>query len=253
MAWHCRIGYRHGDIVCVFWDMGVQKTQKIYPIRTVLFDGWIFIFDYNHVFDIITDKGKMERKSLIFLTFIIGVIFTPLVAFSSSLFSNYGQIQNVQNYSTNPFWTPNSPYNKKLPQPVYVQGAELTAEDCTNVVQSLVSVQCMVRDNCKNTQLSDVRPAIMVQLAGLPNHNYVSACAGFIDDIYEKYVAYYGNNAPTNKVVAFPTATVPNPDVQSADIQIQNPYKQQIPQWQQEMNERAEELQQLQELNAAQN
>ena len=177
MAGYRWVGYRHGDIVCIFWDMGVQKTQKIYPIRTVLFDGWIFIFDYNHVFDIITDKGKMERKSLIFLTFMIGVIFTPLVAFSSSLFSNYGQIQNVQNYSTNPFWTPNSPYNKKLPQPVYVQGADLKAEDCINVVQSLVSVQCMARDNCKNTSLAEIRPTIMVQLSNLPGNNYVSACS----------------------------------------------------------------------------
>ena len=54
-------------------------------------------------------------------------------------------------------------------------------------------------------------------------------------------------------MVAFPTATTPNPNVQTTDVQIKNPYKQQIPQWQQEMNERAKELEQLQEQNAAQN
>ena len=190
----------------------------------------------------------MKTKSLKSLLFALGVVVAPGLGFASSLFSNYGQIQNVQNYSTNPFWTPNSPYSKKLPQPVYVQGADLNTEDCINVVQSLVSVQCMVRDNCQNTTLSDVRPAIMVQLAGLPNHNYVSACAGYIDEIYAKYVEYYGNNAPGNKAVAFPSGTVPTPDF----VQPENIYKPQIPQWQAEMNERARELQELQEQNAAQ-
>lgn len=192
-------------------------------------------------------KG-IKIKSLLYG--FIGVLCASNVYAAPSLFSNYGQIQNVQNYSTNPFWTPNSPYGQHLPQPVYVQGAELTAEDCTNIVQSLVSVQCMVRDNCKNTSLSDIRPAVMVQLSNLPGHNYISACSGFIDGIYEKYVEYYGNNAPTNRV-NFPTATTPNPAVSDTGYHLENPYKQQIPQWQQEVNDRAAELQYLQEQNAA--
>ena len=179
----------------------------------------------------------------------VGALCVSNVFAAPSLFSDYGQIQNVQNYSTNPFWTPNSPYNQRLPQPVYVQGAELTAEDCTNIVQSLVSVQCMVRDNCKNTSLSDIRPAVMVQLSNLPGHNYISACAGFIDGIYEKYVEYYGNNAPTTRA-NFPTATVANPDM-NTNVQLENPYKQKVPEWQQEYNERAAELEYLQGQNAA--
>ena len=82
-----------------------------------------------------------------------------------SLFSDYGQIQNVQNYSSNPFWSPNAPYNQRLPQPVYATGADLNSEDCQKVVQSLVAAQCMARDNCKNTDLSDIRPTVMVQLS----------------------------------------------------------------------------------------
>jgi len=169
-----------------------------------------------------------------------------------SLFSDYGQIQNVQNYSTNPFWTPNSPYNQRLPQPVYVQGADLTAEDCFKVVQSLVSVQCMARDNCRNTTLADIRPTIMVQLSNLPGNNYVSACSGFIDGVFESYVAQFGTNVP-NRAVGFPAATTPNPDAQQNNntIKIQNPYKQTIPQWQQEIIERSNELQQLQQENSA--
>lgn len=187
----------------------------------------------------------MKTKSLLYI--LLAMIFVPVSGGASSLFSNYGQIQNVQNYSTNPFWTPDSPYNKKLPQPVYVQGADLTTEDCVNVVQSLVSVQCMVRDNCKETSLMDIRPAVMVQLSNLPGANYVSSCAGYIDSIYEEYVAYYGNNAPT-KIVAFPSATTPNPDLNKA-YPFPSPQLE-VPQWQQEMNQRAEELERLQRQNA---
>lgn len=179
---------------------------------------------------------------------LLGIVYAAGVNAASSLFSNYGQIQNVQNYSTNPFWTPNSPYNKKMPQPVYVQGADLKTEDCINVVQSLVSVQCMVRDNCKDTSLSDIRPAVMIQLSNLPGANYVSACSGYIDTIYEEYVAYYGNNAPTQRV-EFPTATTPNPDLQYYAFPAAN-NQPELPKWQKEMNQRAEELERLQKQNA---
>lgn len=170
---------------------------------------------------------------------------------ATSLFSDYGQIQNVQNYSTNPFWTPNAPYNQRLPQPVYVQGADLNADDCFRIVQSLVSAQCIARDNCKDTTLADIRPTIMVQLSNLPGNNYVSACSGFIDGVFESYVAQYGTNVP-NRAVGFPTATAPNPNLNNDDnIQIQNPYKQTVPQWKQEIIERSNELQQLQQQNGA--
>ena len=170
---------------------------------------------------------------------------------ATSLFSDYGQIQNVQNYSSNPFWSPNSPYNQRLPQPVYVQGADLNTEDCTKVVQSLVSVQCMARDNCKNTSLAEIRPEIMVQLSKLPGNNYVSACAGYLDGIFESYVAQFGNNIP-NRQVAFPTATTPNPNINNdGGVIFENPYKKQIPKYQQEILERSNELQELQKQNGA--
>lgn len=192
---------------------------------------------------------KGTFKSLLFAVFCGFCAFGATAA--TSLFSNYGQIQNVQNYSTNPFWTPNSPYNQRLPQPVYVQGADLNSEDCFKVVQSLVSVQCIARDNCKDTTLADIRPTIMVQLSNLPGNNYVSACSGYIDGVFESYVAQYGNNVP-NRAVAFPNATEPNTNINNNNnIQIQNPYKQEIPQWQQEIKERSQELQELQQQNSA--
>lgn len=185
-------------------------------------------------------------KSLLLSVFCVFCALNVYAA--SSLFSNYGQIQNVQSYSSNPFWTPNSPYSSAIPRPVYAQGPDLSTEECVNVVKSLVSVQCMVRDNCKNTPLSDIRPEIMVQLSKLPNHNYVSACGGFIDGIYEEYVEYYGNNAPT-RVTAFPSATTPNKNATGNNVQIENPYKTQPAKWQQEIQERAQELEELQRQN----
>ena len=187
-------------------------------------------------------------KSLIFA--VLCGFYAVVAGAATSLFSDYGQIQNVQNYSTNPFWSPTSPYNKRLPQPVYVQGADLNAGDCMNVVQSLVSVQCMARDNCKDTALADVRPAIMVQLSNLPGHNYVSACSGYIDGVFEEYVSRFGNQIP-NRGVAFPTATVPNTNVvpTAPPVQIQNPYEQTAPQWQTEIQQRADELQSAQNNN----
>lgn len=167
---------------------------------------------------------------------------------ASSLFSNYGQIQNVQNYSSNPFWTPNnSSYHQGLPRPVYAQGTDLDTAECTNAVQSLVAVQCMARDNCKNTPLSEIRPAVMVQLSSLPNHNYVTACSGYIDGIYEKYIEYYGNNSP--KKTSFPSGTTPNKNLVNTTNQIENPYRQNTPKWRTEINQRAAELEELQRQN----
>ena len=205
----------------------------------------------------------MKKRVFKFLLISVFCGFYAFVATAAtSLFSDYGQIQNVQNYSSNPFWSPNSPYNQRLPQPVYVQGADLNTDDCVKVVQPLVAVQCAARDNCKNTTLADIRPVIMVQLSNLPGHNYVSACSGFIDGIFDSYVAQYGNSIP-NRQIAFPDATVPNPTVNNVPMptanapsptpQIQNPYKQTTPQWQQEMDERSRELEELQRQNSAGN
>ena len=194
----------------------------------------------------------MKKSILKSLTFAGLGSFCAFVAHAAtSLFSDYGQIQNVQNYSSNPFWTPNAPYNQRLPQPVYVQGADLNTEDCMRAVQSLVSVQCMARNNCRNTTLNEIRPTIMVQLSNLPGNNYVSACSGYIDGAFESYVAQYGNGV-SGRAVSFPTGTVANPTVnENTGLQLKNPYKQTVSKKQAAINERAEELQRLQEQNGS--
>ncbi len=186
--------------------------------------------------------GKI--KSLLLTIF--GCFYAIFAYSATSLFSDYGQIQNVQNYSTNPFWTPNSPYNQKMPQPVYVQGTAISNDECVKVLQSAVAMQCMARDNCKNTSLADIRPAVVVQLSNLPNKAYSTACIGYLDTVYESYVAQYGNNAPTGRV-NFPNATTPNPSLNNNNAPvIPNPYEIKTPKWQQEINERSQELQRLQ-------
>ena len=194
-------------------------------------------------------KSYFKSLLIVFVCAFCGLVARAAVP----IFSQYGQIQNVQNYSTNPFWSPNAPYNQRLPQPVYVQGADLNADDCIKVVQSLVAAQCMARDNCKNTDLTEIRPTIMVQLSNLPGANYVSACSGYLDGVFESYVQQYGNTLP-NRPTAFPSATVPNPDLNdSGGIKFENPYKQQPTKWQMEIRERSEELQSLQNENGADN
>ena len=191
----------------------------------------------------------MKNKHLKSLSFVMIGVLCTFCAGAASLFSNYGQIQNVQNYSSNHFWTPNYPYNQRLPQPVYAQGPDLNTEDCNRVVQSLVYVQCAARDNCRNTSLSDIRPVVMVELSNLPGANYVSSCGGYIDGIYESYVSQFKDAMPSH-AVAFPTATTLNPDVINSAPKIPNPYKEQIPKWQREINERTKELVELQKQNS---
>lgn len=156
--------------------------------------------------------------------------------------SQYGQIQNVQTYSSNPFWNPNGPYNQRMPQPVYVQGADMNAGDCQRTVSALVANVCATMNNCKDARLTDVRPTLMVQLSRLPGHNYATACSGYIDEEFDKYVKQYANTGAVMPGATFPVGTQP---VQTNQPEIKNPFDAPMPQWQQEMQERAQDLEAL--------
>lgn len=159
--------------------------------------------------------------------------------------SKYGLIQNVQNYSSNPFWNPNGPYNQRMPQPVYAQGADLNTGDCQRTVSTLVASYCSANNNCIGMTLSQVRPTIMLQLSRLPGHNYATSCAGYLDSEFNSYVSKYANAGPQNGYVAFPAATTANPNLQQTDFKINNPYQIQLPDWTQEMIERKQEIKNL--------
>lgn len=168
-------------------------------------------------------------------------------AVTSTPFSQYGQIQNVQNYSSNPFWNPSGPYNQRMPQAVYVDGPEINAGDCQRTVSALVANVCATLNNCIGKQLSDVRPTLMLQLSRLPGHNYATSCAGYIDTEFENYIKAYGNAGTSSGTISFPNATAPSNTGNSVDIK--NPFEKPIPQWQQDVIERTQELENLQAQN----
>ncbi len=160
--------------------------------------------------------------------------------------SQYGQIQNVQNYSSNPFWNPNGPYNQTFPRPVYVDGPDLNSGDCERTVYALIASFCATNGNCVGMQLSDVRPSIMLQLSRLPGHNWATQCMGYIDSAFSEYQTTAQNHVPTTPV-KFPTGgTVSNPGLNTSEFKIKNPFAPQVPEWAQEMQERKQELKELQ-------
>ncbi len=172
-----------------------------------------------------------------------------------SPFSSYGQIQNVQNYSSNPFWDPNGPYNQKFPSPVYAQGTDLNTGECQSVVAALIAAHCASHNNCTGLRLADVRPTIMVQLSRMPGHNYASSCAGYIDAAFDAYVSQNSYVAPSAGAM-FPTGTVPNPNANAEPYKMKNPYAMQLPSapgdpWAQNMVNRVVEMKQLQAQNGA--
>jgi len=169
--------------------------------------------------------------------------------------SQYGLIQNVQNYSSNPFWTTTSPYNQKMPQAVYAQGTELNTAECQGTVGTLVASYCSANNNCIGMDLSDIRPVIMLQLSRLPGHNYASSCSGFIDSEFDAFVEKHSTAVPSG-VVSFPGATVANPDYDAPEFKLENPYIRKDgtwngEEWQKEKKERSKELKNLQEQNGA--
>ena len=174
-------------------------------------------------------------------------------------FSKYGQIQNVQDYSSNPFWTPSSPYNQHMPQPIYVQGTDVDTGDCTRVVSALVASYCATRNNCIGVSLDDARPTLTVQLASIPNHNYVTACAGFLDSAFKTYKDNNANAAPRASGVAtpFPAASgVATDKNTNSNIKIENPYSDKLPSfngdnWGEQIMERTRELEDLQAQSGA--
>lgn len=175
-----------------------------------------------------------RKKSLEF-----GIFFAIIFASGPSVsapFSQYGMIQNVQNYSANPFYNPQTG-TITAPNIVYATGPKLQASDCQRAVASVVENVCASRNNCQGTVLTDIRPAVMVQLSVLPNYNYASSCGGYIDAAYENYMRNFSgiHNGPS--VTSFPSAPTKTNTASN------------LPQWQQDYNARAAELRELQSEN----
>ena len=143
--------------------------------------------------------NRITNKIWIFVT-----MFFVTNAFAATPFSQYGMIQNVQNYANNPFYNPNTA-QITTPRIVYANGPALSHDDCTRAVQNIIETVCSENDFCKTTTLADVRPSIMIKLSTLPGNNYASSCSGYIDTIYENYKKRMGYTTSTPTATNFPT------------------------------------------------
>jgi len=161
-------------------------------------------------------------------------------------FSSSGLIQSVNKYSSNPFWNPDSPYNQRMPVPVYATGADLNTGDCNRVVENLIVSYCASHNYCVDSRLNDIRPNIMVQLSQLPGHNFATSCGGYIDSVFEKYQKNRGN-VSTGIVHYTTTPTVTSTNT----VQYENPFKVTPNEYQSGVAERAAELESLQRVTTA--
>ena len=159
------------------------------------------------------------------------------VGTAPAIFSQYGEIQSVKKYSSNPFWNKDSPYNQNFPKPIYATGADLNTGDCNRIVENLITTYCTEHNYCTNLRISDVRPTIMVQLSQLPGHNFATSCGGYIDSAFENFQKTYGNTSMAN---------LPKTGSQTTNIKIANPFTPKQTAEQKAIAERTAELEQLQ-------
>ena len=185
----------------------------------------------------------MRVNHKISLSFFILSCAISFSALGASPLSKYGNIQTVQNYSSNPFWTPDAPYNQRMPTPVYATGTDIETAECQRVMLNLIVAQCATLNNCVSTHLSDIRPSIVMQLSRMPGGNYSTACIGYLDSTFADYVKKYGHAGTSIGNATFPNATMPNPNIGSTTFNTQNIA--QAPQWPQAEQQRKQELQAL--------
>ena len=175
---------------------------------------------------------------------IFATLFVVADGFCAAPFSQYGMIQNVQSYSSNPFYNSDTA-TITSPKIISASGPDLKASDCQAVVKSLIELECATRNSCVNTKMTDIRPSLMVKLSSLPGHSYATTCSGYIDYAFTEYVkSHKAQNYLTPQTYnSFPVVvggnTVRNiaPSASSANTPI----------WQNEYNERANELRALQQ------
>lgn len=183
-----------------------------------------------------------------FHLYIVFSVFIASLAHADTPFSKYGMIQNVQNYSSNPFWNPDGPYNQRMPTAVYATGPDVETADCQNIVSYLVATECNARNKCISTQLSDIRPSIMLQLSQMPGGSYATAYGGYVDSAFEQYVKQNAVAAPSAGA-AFPTVTGMGTKNNDTTFEIKNPFSPKLQQWQMEILDRKQELKDLQAAN----
>ncbi|MDR0803627.1 MAG: hypothetical protein LBO08_00860 [Rickettsiales bacterium] len=133
------------------------------------------------------------RKIIFIIHYSLFIVFAANAANAApQVMSNYGKIQNVQNYSNNPFYNMNGPYNQGVPIVVNAKGTEVKTNECQIIVGGLVAAECSRMNNCAGKMASDIRPGVMVALSQMNGHNYAGSCGGYIDTAFNDYVKNRG-------------------------------------------------------------
>ena len=165
-----------------------------------------------------------------------------------AVMSKYGTIQGVDGYSTNPFWSSNtSTYSNRMPVPVYENGPDVQTDECLKIVSNFVSAQCNALNNCADTSLSDIRPAIILQLSRMSGGNYATSCSGYLDEIFRQYKqAHQTPGASATFPTPSTTAKAATTNTNKSAVPLNNFFDAQKPAWAIEMQERTTELSEFQ-------
>ncbi len=185
----------------------------------------------------------MRVNHTLLLAFYILFGTTYSATWAAAPLSKYGTIQNVQTYSSNPFWTPDAPYNQRMPTPVYATGTDIETVDCQRVTHNLVAAICATMNNCATATLSDVRPTLITQMSRMPGGNYATACAGYLDTAFSDYVRTHSHAGAHVIGATFPAATTPNPN--TSDTIDTNVFSAPQPEWAAAKEQREQNLQRL--------
>ena len=178
--------------------------------------------------------------------FIFMSILLARSAAAATLFAPAG-IDNVQSYSSNPFYSADAAYNQRFPTPVYVKGPDLTAAECQLAVESAIWTQCSFRNNCAGLNVSDIRPAVMMELSNRQGANYVTACGGYIDNAFNQYKQ---QTVGAVYSTGFPSAPLRQGfEGQATDRENPFAYYNQVPQYELEKEMRKIQLENMQRQN----
>lgn len=157
-------------------------------------------------------------------------------------------MDNVENYSSSPFWSINGPYNQKFPTPVYVKGPSLTAAECQTAVNSAIWTQCSFMNNCVGLTIEDIRPGVIMELTTKTDGNYATSCAAYIDSAFDLYQQRIGGTVMPSD---FPVAGYkPGTNVQNSPRANPFSYGNQVPDYEFEQDLRQAELQAMQRQTA---
>ncbi|MDR2769888.1 MAG: hypothetical protein LBB08_00380 [Rickettsiales bacterium] len=153
-------------------------------------------------------------------------------------------IDNVANYSSNPFYSSNSPYNQRFPTPVYAKGPAIGAAECQSAVASAIWTQCSLRNNCLNLAANDILSAVVLDLSNRTGANYATSCVGYIENAFNQYKQSAASTVYQNN---FPAATKPS-GFSITPAAPQNPYNYAAvtPKYEQVQDARAAQLAALQ-------